>query len=72
MKNNLVKKLTIIIESTNYKNISGDVMQTIYDLQQAVAPNPELKLSLITVNENNKSEVNADVVSPANWDYWQV
>jgi hypothetical protein len=73
MKDTLIKKLTIIIEATNYKSISNDVMKTIYDLEKSIAPNPEVKLSLVALNEKNKAEIkNADFISPENWDYWQV
>lgn len=70
MKDTLIKKLTIIIEATTC--ISNDVMKTIYDLEKSIAPNPELKLSLVPVKENDALNKNPDYVSPENWDYWQV
>lgn len=70
MKDTIIKKLTIIIEATN--SISTDVMNTIYDLEKSIAPNKELKLSLVAVNENDALTKNTDYVSPENWDYWAV
>lgn len=73
MKNTSIKKLTIIIESTNYKNISGEVMKTVAALKKSITPNQGLKLSM-SLNDKNDSAKNnnSDYISPANWDYWAV
>jgi len=75
MKDTIIKKLTIVIEATNYKSISNEVMKTIHAFEQSIASTQELKLSL-ALNENDTTEMaktkNADYVSPENWDYWPV
>ncbi|WP_018342418.1 hypothetical protein [Cytophaga aurantiaca] len=74
MKNTIIKKLTIIIEATNC--ISNDVMKAIYDLEKSIAPNQELKLSLVALKENDLLEViknkPSESISPEHWDYWAV
>ena len=75
MKDTIIKKLTIVIEATNYKSISNEVMKMIHTFEQSIASTQELKLSL-ALNENDTTEMaktkNADYVSPENWDYWPV
>lgn len=75
MRDIISKKLTIIIESTNLKNISNEVINSIYALEKSITANQELKLSF-ALNENNPTAIsqnkNADYVSPEHWDYWQV
>ena len=73
MKNKIINKLTIIIEATNYKSISNEVIKSISALEESLSSNQGLKLSLAV---NDAPEVvknkNADYVSPENWDYWSV
>ena len=59
---------------TNYKSISNEVMKTVNALEQSLASNQKLKLSLIAINNFDQSEQikKSDYVSPENWDYWQV
>lgn len=67
MKDTLIKKLTIIIESTNYKSISSEVMKKIDLLEKSITADKELKLSYARIENKH-----ADYVSPENWDYWPV
>lgn len=75
MRDIISKKLTIIIESTNLKNISSEVINSLYEFEKSVTSNHELKLSF-AVNENIPAESiknkNVDYISPENWDYWPV
>jgi len=68
MKEIILKKLIITIETTNNKNIPGDVMNIIYALEKATMSNEELKLSFAlnenkntdTINTNTSSDISPD------------
>lgn len=74
MKDILLPKLIIVIESTNCKNISNEVMNSIYALEQLITSNKELKLSFARNENEIKKEImnNPEYVSPENWNYWPV
>ena len=73
MKDSIVKKLTIVIEATNYISLSEEVLNSITALEQLISSRG-LKLSLATNDSLIKKETmsNPDYVSPENWDYWPV
>lgn len=73
MKDTLVKKLTIIIESTKYKSLSSEMIKAIDALEKSIASHNELILSYaLTQHADEIKNKNTDYISPANWDYWQV
>lgn len=75
MKEVVLKKLIISIETTNHKNIPSEVMDIIYDLEKSTTSNEAVKVSF-AMDENDKTECmknnHPDYISPANWNYWPV
>ncbi len=67
MKDGVIEKLTLIIETTNGNDISKDVMKSISSLQRTVASHKDIKLSL-SVKEEQYNTV--DKYCPPNWNYW--
>lgn len=66
MKDGIIEKLTLIIETTN-GNISKEVRKSISSLQRTVASHKDLTLSL-SVKEEQLNSI--DKYAPAGWDYW--
>jgi hypothetical protein len=67
MKDGIVEKLTLIIETTNGNDISKDVMNSISSLRRKVATHKDLKIS-VSVKEELQNRF--DQYCPPNWDYW--
>ena len=67
MRNGIIEKLTLIIETTNGNDISKDVMKSISSLQRTVASHKDIKLSL-SFKEEQHNDI--DKYCPANWNYW--
>ena len=67
MKDGIIEKLTLVIETVNGNDIAKDVMKSISSLQRTVASHKEIKLS---VSFNEEQHNNVDKYSPANWNYW--
>lgn len=71
MKNSIINKLTIIIESVNYKSISEEVMKSIQAFEKSITTNNEIKLSY-TENDTS-SYIKNERLSPESWgEYWTV
>lgn len=66
MKDGLVEKLTLIIETTNGHDIAKEVMSSISSLQRTVASHKDIKLSL----SFKEALPSIDKYSPPGWDYW--
>ena len=66
MKDGIIEKLTLIIETTNGNDISKDVMKSISSLQRTVASHKDIKLSLSFPEQQNSF----DKYCPPNWNYW--
>ncbi|MFN8415369.1 MAG: hypothetical protein U0U66_03455 [Cytophagaceae bacterium] len=72
MKDSIIKKLTIIIEAVNYKNISEEVMKSIQAFEKSITSNKEIKLSF-SENDSNQIGSKTERLSPESWgDYWTV
>ncbi|MFN8415421.1 MAG: hypothetical protein U0U66_03715 [Cytophagaceae bacterium] len=69
MKNNIINKLTIIIESANYKKISDEVMKAVHAFEKSITSNKEIKLSFT----HPQDALTKDQLSPESWgEYWTV
>ena len=66
MKDGIIEKLTLIIETTNGNDISEDVMKSISSLQTTIASHKDIKLS---VREEEQLNI-FDKYCPPNWNYW--
>lgn len=65
MKDAIIEKLTLIIETTNGNNICEDVMKSISSLQKTIASHKDIKLSF------KEEQLNVfDKYCPPNWNYW--
>lgn len=67
MKDGIIEKLTLVIETTNGNDISKEIMNSISSLQRTVAAHKEIKLSLSVKEEQHNT---FDPYCPAGWNYW--
>ena len=67
MKDGIIEKLTLIIETTNGNDISKDVMKSISSLQRTVASHKDIKLSLSFKEEQHNT---FDKYCQPGWNYW--
>lgn len=66
MKDGIIEKLTLIIETTNGNDISEDVMKSISSLQRTIASHKDITLSLREEDQRNTF----DKYCQPNWNYW--
>ena len=67
MKDGIIEKLTLIIETTNGNDISNDVMQSVSSLQRTIASHKDIKFSL---SLREKQHDVFDKYCQPNWNYW--
>lgn len=65
MKDGIIEKLTLVIETTNGNDISKEIMNSISLLQRTVAAHKEIKLSFKEEQHNS-----FDPYCPPGWNYW--
>lgn len=66
MENNIIKKLTVVIEATKDNKLSSDVMKSIHNFEKLITSHNDIKFTLSLKNEQNHSTN----LYPENWNYW--